>query len=241
MKRRICVIAAAMAVCVSACLAATEPWKSKDYEKWSSKEVERILNDSPWAKLISAPRSPYLNGDSPETGASARIGGSTDNAGSALPDGSGTRMKNGFILRWNSSLTIRRALYRQAVLKGSDPAAASQAYLDERPDDLDLVMINAAESLLPPNDAPTLMDDAYIEFQPSKIRVSPSAASVSEMVDARGHRGYVFSFPKKSQDGKSIIPDGTMNIVFRMHIGPVILITAFKPAEMIGADGPDLL
>lgn len=241
MKRQSLLIAAACLTCLAACVFAAEPWKSKDYEKWSSKEVEQILNNSPWAKLISAPRSPYLNGDGLETGASVRIGSSPNSGNGPLPDDSGTRMQNGFILRWNSSLTVRRALYRQAVLKGADPAAASQAYLDDRPDDLELVMINAAETLLPPNDTPTLMEEAYLEFQPSKIRLSPTTAKVSEMVDAHGHRGYVFSFPKQRQDGKSIIPDGTTSVVFHMHIGPVILMTAFKPVEMIGAEGPDVL
>ena len=241
MKRRICPIAAAVLLCVSVCLSAAEPWKSKDYEKWSSKEVEQILNNSPWAKLISAPRSPYLNGDAPETDASIRIGGSQNSGNGPLPQDETGKTQNAFILRWNSSLTIRRALYRQAILKGSDADAATQAYLQDLPDDLELVMINAAESLLPPSDTPRLVEQTYLEFEPSKVRVSPTTARVSEIVDARGHRGYVFWFPKQRTDGKPIIPDETTSVVFHMNIGPVILVTAFKPAEMIGAEGPDVL
>ena len=44
------------------CVFATEPWKNADYEKWSAKDVDRILNNSPWAKQITIPYSSYLNG-----------------------------------------------------------------------------------------------------------------------------------------------------------------------------------
>lgn len=241
MKRRVNVIAAVASLCLAACVFAAEPWKSKDYEKWTSRDVERILSSSPWAHLIGAPRTPYTNGDIPDAGASARVSSGKPASGTDPLHAGDSSEENGFILRWNSSITIRRALYRQAVLKGTDPEAAKESYLGEADtDDYELVLISAAETILPWDDTRTLKQEAYLEFDPSKARVSPAAAKVQEMVDAHGHRGFAFWFPKRLEGGAPAIPEGTTNVVFHMHIGPTNLFTAFKPAEMIGADGPDV-
>src|SRR5271168_2711074 len=29
-----------------------DPWKSKPYRQWDSKDILRIVNDSPWAKIV---------------------------------------------------------------------------------------------------------------------------------------------------------------------------------------------
>lgn len=234
MRRRETVLVAAFLASVAACVFAAEPWKSKDYEKWTSKEVEKILNDSPWAHQMTSPHAPH------EGGAVAEAGGSTTGNDPLHAQDSTSRTENGFILRWNSSNTVRRALYRQAVLKGTDPAAAKESYLDEADtDDYQLVLISAAKTILPWNDTQPIKQEAYLEFEPSKTRVSPATAKVEEMVDARGHRGFAFWFPKQT-DGKATIPEGTVSVVFHMHIGSSTLVAAFKPGEMIGADGPDV-
>lgn len=42
---------------MSAVVWAGEPWESKPYDKWNKKDVERVLDHSPWATVISVPQT----------------------------------------------------------------------------------------------------------------------------------------------------------------------------------------
>ena len=80
----------------------SEPWRSKAPSAWSAKDVERVLNDSPWARrvTIELPGGP---------GGSNGIGRSR-NTGPGAPGGESRLLE--YLVRWDSATPIREALAR---------------------------------------------------------------------------------------------------------------------------------
>src|SRR5579863_10298660 len=52
-----------------------DPWKSKPYQQWDSKDILKIVNDSPWAKLVRVD-APWKNAPGADDGAGSfrRVG-----------------------------------------------------------------------------------------------------------------------------------------------------------------------
>src|SRR5712692_1021296 len=76
-------------VCAVA-LFASDVWKTKDYTQWSSEEVNKMLNDSPWAKQKSVTGG--QNGPSQRRSSSGRgggMGGGGGRGGIGFPGGGG--------------------------------------------------------------------------------------------------------------------------------------------------------
>src|SRR5260370_25132713 len=64
-------------VCAVA-LFASDVWKTKDYTQWSSEEVNKVLNDSPWAKqksIAGGQNSPNQRRSSSGQGRGGGMGG----------------------------------------------------------------------------------------------------------------------------------------------------------------------
>lgn len=124
-------IAAAMLWAFGAAgLAAASFWDAKAYTEWSSKEVEQMLGDSPWAQKISVvvPVPPRGSGD-----VDARGRGGDD-------EGGGRGGRGGFpvpppqlklVITWRSALPVRQALIR--LPNGASNAAVDQQPLLEQP------------------------------------------------------------------------------------------------------------
>jgi hypothetical protein len=65
MVRRAISCAVTILVAASLIWAANDPWKSKPYQQWDDKDLRRIFNDSPWAKIVqitSSSASAYDSG-----------------------------------------------------------------------------------------------------------------------------------------------------------------------------------
>ena len=80
----------------------SEPWRSKAASAWSARDVERVLNDSPWARrvTIELPGSPDgFNGI-----------GRSRNSGPVAPGGESRLLE--YLVRWDSATPIREALAR---------------------------------------------------------------------------------------------------------------------------------
>lgn len=114
-------------------LLAADPWSSKDASTWTSRDVQQVLTDSPWAQQAGA-KFGLAAEDPPEApppappAAQAGLGG---------PVNSGVRWDGGVgrsrgadptlnvLIRWDSALPVREALQR------SNPDSR-QAYIHER-------------------------------------------------------------------------------------------------------------
>lgn len=225
------------------CVFAAEPWKQKPYEKWTAGEVRQVLQNSPWAKASKAPYAPYLNGDKPEGGATLKIGTVPDVTLSDTPaDATHATLHpdTTVVIRWNSSLTVRRALYRDAVLAGMKETEAAERFLNDPPENIEIVMSAAADSLLPPSEPSSLQPETYLVMSPSGLKVPVARVKVHQEVDIHNRSGYVFEFPRSRADGSSIVPEGTSYIEFQCRMGARMFRARFKPTEMVGPEGADL-
>jgi hypothetical protein len=232
-------LTAALAISVLA----SDAWKTKPYEKWSAKEVDQILNNSPWAKSILLPNYPYLNGDSRETDKQIKIASAKEPVldPTPIPDAHNRTFnpEGTFILRWNSSRTMRRALYRDAVLHGLPPDFA-QHYLIDSPDHLQLVLIAVGQTLLPPVEETSLLKETFIQVQPSGEKIYSNHVGIRDLVDAAGEEAYVFDFPVKTSDKASSMFQGVTLVEFFTQVGVRRFNAKFHPEEMTNRDGADL-
>lgn len=123
-----------MAIAVVSMVAA-EPWSHKDPAKWTPKDVQRVLSDSPWAQSTgavfslaaedpaSAPVTPPPlpgPGGAPNTG--VRWDGGVGRSRGADPT-------LNVLVRWNSALPVREALSRSSE-GGQQPYVAEHATTD---------------------------------------------------------------------------------------------------------------
>ena len=73
----------AVLLAVSLAWAADEPWKDKQYQQWDQKDLEKILDNSPWARMVHVDATwikPGAPAPAPSSGADA----------SAIPPSAGT-------------------------------------------------------------------------------------------------------------------------------------------------------
>lgn len=237
LRRKAAFVAGAIAVFAMYVWAANDPWKNADYEKWTSKDVEKILNNSPWAKSITVPYYPYLNGDGREIDQHAKIGNASDPSGVA--DAQIYAAEGTFTLRWNTALTVRRALYREAVLHGEPDDYAARRYLINDEENIVLTMIPTGQTLLPPTESPSLIRETYLLLQPSGKKIPAINAESRSEVDARKNRGYVFYFPQRKADGTFNISKDVTEIDFVIEVGVRRFEAKFRPADMVGVEGVD--
>lgn len=229
-----------LVACASA-FAAGHPWENKNYERWTEKEVRQILDNSPWAKPATVPYAPQLNGDRPEFGDSIKIGNADDPRQNPLgPSDMANRPNATVLIRWNSSVTIRRALYRDAVLSGISPDAAADQFLKNEPESIEFVMTPTGGTLLPPTEPESLVPETYLELKPSGLRIEAVRARTRDSVDARGTHGYSFDFPRTLKNGERSIEANVTQVDFWCRMGVRLFHSAFKISEMVGADGRDL-
>jgi hypothetical protein len=130
-------------------LLAADSWQKKAYTTWDAKDIQRILNDSPWAReveiMMGAPgmaggrggsgdlarsSSPLAGVGSPESGGGGmggRGGGNAGMEGAAGPGaGSGGAPTVRLVVRFVSALPVRQAMMRARYGNevGNSPEAA---------------------------------------------------------------------------------------------------------------------
>jgi hypothetical protein len=132
-----------------------EPWKTKPVSQWTEKDIQDVLQNSPWAKanvevrgawrpdgMSQASGSPTI----PGSGQPSRNGSVGDNShvsAGATPDTPGG-LENAeaaaaaqvpYSVFWWSSRTVRAAFYRRAVLKGTMTEADLEEHVAASPDE----------------------------------------------------------------------------------------------------------
>jgi len=231
--------AMSMTLVFAAALAwAGQPWKDKRAEQWDKHDVDQILRKSPWAQVITVPYSPTAD---VESGKGASIHTSPDRVDGDMnprtayertwrPDGI-------FVLRWESSRTIRRALYRQAVLKGTQKPRSAE---DSPQDDYELVMVPDSTVPFPEAEPAQLAAITYIQARPSGRKINASRVEFQQDFDTGRVTAVEFYFPRLTTDDKPVLSASDETIEFFSQVGPRVFQTRFHPKEMQTAEGPDL-
>jgi hypothetical protein len=251
MRKATMVCAAALAL-AGLVWAASDPWKAKPYSQWDANEVRKVLNDSPWAKLVTVPASwrpdsgsdGSVGGLNPTGGpASSRGGGGRAGAAGGAAGGGGTDTglpSAEFEVRWSSSRTIRAAALRSIALSSQsvDPDAEKQVAEPENYYEVAVVGRDMQPFIGASEDA--LKASTFLMLKKSKQKVSPESASITVGADGKTVQVVAFRFPKASPAGQPTVGADEKSIEFTTATGHVNIKVSFDVAKMEDATGRDL-
>jgi hypothetical protein len=196
-------------------LAGEDVWKSKPYQQWDIKDVQKVLNDSPWAKVVHVdakwrsagstspadrtPQSPDANtaprpsssgtSSNPMGGTSAQSPSSaqTPRSPQDMPSGNAPQTSDApFVVRWFSSKTIREAIARAQVLNGGMSEADAEKALTQEPGEYTISIAGADMSPFQGAEEKDLASSAYLEAKKEKTKVAASHVKVEQSKDAKG-------------------------------------------------------
>jgi len=185
-------------------LSAGDPWKQKPYTTWTFQEVDKILNDSPWARPMQTAyeeRKPEIAIDTRSERRQEVSGTRVTTTQVDVPVVRNTvrvytTMVTHAVVEWGSAVTARQARLReQQILAGEDPPAPDGAAAP--PLDYHLVYVrgNCLPMSVPPHD---LLKLAYLETKRSKKRIFPMQVERS-----RTQLGFFFD---RQRGGEPTIP-----------------------------------
>ena len=223
-----------------------DPWKTKPFEQWTTNDIRQILHDSPWAKVEYVPVEWKAGGGgksemgrAPEGTVSAAqgpAGGAAEAGQQAMgtPEGQAA-----FYVRWNSSRTTREALVRDGVLSGQIKEDEATKYLSAPIVNYEVVVIGPDMSPFGSISEDDLKAKAYLRGKQSKVKVNATSVQISRSPDGRQVTAVMFSFPRKTADGKDVAAPDEKGLQFICNIKDLNLNTTFDPRKMADSKGPD--
>ncbi len=186
MKFKVSLSAILLVLLGSGVLWAGDPWKEKPYTSWTEDDISKILSDSPWSKPMWTYKKEMVNskeGEKFRVEPYIRV--------EVLPDGSrrayippqqssGRGMvqvqvrRRAFDVVWISSLTVREALVRRAILEGRATIEQGDKILATPQFNYVLVVQRRnAEMELLDISKERLMEEVYLELGSSSRRILP--------------------------------------------------------------------
>lgn len=243
MKSKLAVPIWLVALLGAALLGAGEPWKDKPYGEWTAIDLTIVLSYSPWVRevvqtrLITETRQDVqvqqTQGRDLQTG---------ERVYRDVPVVVATPVEREirnplFIVRWESSLTLRQARVRQWELEGGpNPEQVRQTL--ELPLDYYVISISAVRlgsqlTALLKNAAPA---SAYLEPGRGKRRIPAIAAQFVRMGSSEALE---FSFPRVVE-GRPVIGPGEKKVKFSYKVKSSTFTTEFDLREMVRDGKPDL-
>ncbi len=254
-------VATLAVVLLAANLFAGDPWKDKSYKQWDEKDIRRVLMDSPWAKEVrmDAPwRGSGGRGMAPGGPVPAGGGGYGGSPAGGMPTGgaqssgraSETDQEVGspqaiFVVRWVSSRTVREAMARGAVLRGTPEAEAEQLIAQDVPEYV-LVVLGTDMTPFVKADENALKGKSYLlikktkaKFAPTRVEIQHPRSSPDEAAGASGISAVVFYFAKKTPTGEPALAASEKSAEFVCEVGGTQIKTSFELQKMAGPQGPD--
>lgn len=238
---------------VAVAWAGGDPWKTKPVDQWTDKDIQEILQTSPWAKANIQPQGAWHpDGTTQITGGSTGMGGSSSDtshvAAGANPEQTGASEKldstaagqASYSIFWWSSRTIRAASMRRAVLKGSMSEADAEKTLGNTPDDYMVLVQGTNMQIFQHRGEDAFEKAAYLQLKKTKQKVYPTKVAFLKGGDGTSVTGAVFYFPKKETNGEPTIAPDEKEIDFYLQMGDAKLLTYFDPRKMVDSKGEDL-
>jgi hypothetical protein len=217
---------------------AGDPWKDKSYRKWDRKDVAKILNDSPWAKTVTVTANWRSK--------SVMVNPIVTTQGGAMngPSGLGMRVRAQsakFEARWVSSLTLREAIVRKAVLEGKLTEAEAERELSQAPVAYQVTLLGADMTPFSKLGLASVLSDAFLELQKTKRKLEPSSYKPEYSADGARLLSITFSFPVTVGGQPAIAPGETrIDFICRVKKEKVDLEFHFDPRKMTAGHGRDL-
>jgi hypothetical protein len=221
-----------IALALAGTVLAADAWRAKDYKQWDSKDVDKILNDSPWVKVVqigkywTTPRAP----------------GATPAEGGPPPTAS-TGAASTYTVRWTSAVTMHHAVARNAELNKQGSTDDAEQYANAISDTYDIAVIG---DTIPLGALDTT--DAIAKVQQAASLGNKDAGQSFPAVKldlGRGPDGHTvtaitFHFAKKNADGAPIFAPDAKGADFTLKMGKFDLKAHFDFTKMIGKNGLDL-
>ncbi len=247
-----------LAILALAALAwASDPWKSKPYQQWDQKDINQILNHSPWVQIVHVPigsdmdlSAPSMGGQpmgapTGQTTASGRpgMGGGQSGMGGGQPGMGGGPVQAApetfFEARWVSALTMRQAIARISELQGKVSQAAVEHYLAETPADYEIAVVGPDMSLFVHEQEAELAKASFLDAKESRMKVAPDKVTIGRSPDGKTVTSVEFDFPR-TVNGKPVIGPKEKQIEFACKTKRRTLQFHFDPRKMTTKQGPDL-
>lgn len=235
--------------CLAAVAWADEPWKDKPYIVWNDSDVRKILDDSPWAKTITVAATWLRTGaQGLEVGTKISIPrpprdpDHVEDPDRKTPPPVHDKLYEQyarFLLRWESSSTVRTALQLSALRQGSRSSPAADPRLAADPLEYELLLVGDPLAPFPVATDSELKANTALQSVGSGRRVSPTRVSVRRRDDGQILEVRFF-FRKTTESGQRAFSAGEKAIEFQCRVGGAFLRVRFEPARMVDADGPDL-
>jgi len=232
-------------------LAGDDPWR-KPLAQWTDKDINAVLQTSPWAKANIQPQGAWHpDGMTQTTGPVGMAGSSQDsskNSAGAVPGQMGGAEKNAaaaaaqatYSIFWWSSRTIRAASMRKQVLKGTMTEADAEKTVAVSPDEYMILVQSTNMYIFQQRGEKTFESAAYLQTKKAKAKISPSHVAFLKGPDGASVTGAVFYFPKKGANGEPTISPEEKEIDFYLQVGDAKLLTYFEPKKMVDNQGLDL-
>lgn len=226
---------------------ASDPWKDKPYTQWSMKEVDKVMNDSPWSRMIHVATGFNMQG---RMGAPSGAGSQSTGAPSMgqMSGGPPTQNSNGmpsgmertvaFEARWVSSLTMRQALARAEILDGKMSQADAERYLAKPPANYQIAVFGPNMSAFQGATEKSLTNESYLKAKKVKQKVAPVGVKLTKS-SAGNVQAITFEFPK-TVNGEPVIVPKEKGVDLVCKLKGLTLKFHFDPRKMKSKQGRDL-
>lgn len=243
-------------LCLSSIAAfASDDWKNKDPQAWDQKDVQKILNDSPWAKQLQFGVAPdgslsanvasigssgisetsgSGSGGAKGLGAAGAGGGSTS---PAIPTASGGPVAK-FTICWRSSVTVREAVLREKELSHLLPDEARKD-LAAKYDSYQIAISGGDLRAFSKEGAEALKARSYLLTKSTKQTIRPSNVVIQTRQDG-SPVAFVFEFPRKTAAGEPTVAPNEKSVEFGAKVGGMPIKATFDIPKMSLNGGPDL-
>jgi hypothetical protein len=227
---------------------ASDPWKDKDPQSWDEKDVQKILQDSPWSHQVLAGISG--GGAQPSTVKGTGNGGysgtgpeniqksaGTSGAGSTAPS-RGIGSQTYYTFSWISARTIREAQARRRELGGISPDIARRD-LVKPADDFEVMVAGSDMTALSKESEEDLKAQTFLILKSTKAKISPSHVILQGGPTAR-LEPIIFVFEKKLPSGEPTFAPDEKGVDFVTQTGKTRLKVSFDFIKMRDKQGLDL-
>jgi hypothetical protein len=244
--RRKLILSLAVA-CLAGAAWAGEPWKDKPSTSWTDADVRRILDDSPWAKTVTIAATWLRTGaQGLEVGTKIsippRAPGQVEDSDLKNPPPIHDKLYDQyarFLLRWESSRTVRTALQIRAQRQGPLSSSPGVPPLAAEPLEYELLLVGDSLAPFPMATDSELKANTALLFAGSRRKVAATRVIVRRRDDGQILEVRFF-FGKRMASGQPALAAGEKAVEFQCQVGGTILRARFEPARMVDAEGLDL-
>jgi hypothetical protein len=243
-----------VAILLMAVLAwASDVWKTKPYQQWDQKDVNKVLNHSPWVKTINvtanwAPEQMSMGVPGAgqtnvpqQQGGQPGMGGGQPGMGGGMPGGMGqavqSRREATFQARWLSAKTMRKALARLELLNGKTSQPDAEHYVAQIPPEYEIVVFGRDMTPFTKLDEAAIIKGAHLEMKNSKEKIAATRVKLQRQGDRL--LAVLFYFPK-TDNGKPTVAPNEKGIEFVCKLHRAKLKFHFDPRKMTDKQGRDL-